>query len=88
MGFSLLILAAITAVFAIVWRSEPAAVPHSSPFTTIKAFSVEDRVPPNFVRTPTETKLLWSESVLTFDGMGCCVVLCLFVCDRRKLCSC
>ncbi len=55
-GFTLLIVAAISAVFAIVWRSEPAVMPHSSPYSIVKAFTIEDRVAPNFVRV---ALLLW-----------------------------
>jgi hypothetical protein len=48
-GFTLLIVAAVSVVFAIVWHTEAAQVPASSPFTTVKAYSVEDRSAPNYV---------------------------------------
>jgi hypothetical protein len=49
-GFTILIVAAVSVVFAVVWRTEAAAVPESSPYKTVKAYSVEDRSPPNYVR--------------------------------------
>jgi hypothetical protein len=47
-GFSLLLVAAVSVVFVIVWRSEAAAVPESSPYKTVKAYTSEHRSPPNF----------------------------------------
>ncbi len=47
-GFSILIVAAISVVFYVIWRTENVIIPKFSPWKTIKNFTAEDRSSPNF----------------------------------------
>jgi len=42
-GYGLLILLAVTVVFYVVWRAEPAKVTKTSAFSVVKAWSAQDR---------------------------------------------
>jgi hypothetical protein len=47
-GFTLLLAFACSVVLYVVWRSEAVMIPKDSPYQTVRAFSAEDRVPPNY----------------------------------------